>query len=697
VAYVEPYGTRKPPVSNHPLFPAVVALWFAALFGLGSFVLPNILFERIIVLTGIGELIPAAAPPLGVTARLIVSATMALIGAWLGFSVARKIAQAQVSARPLRGGRRQQRNDYFDEPRARRPISARDELGATRLESPPPADPGMGSRRRALAMQEDDRPSDYLRQHAPLPGTQHDYAAPPPAVEPEPLDLAHFAAPPQPQHQPEAGYGDQIAALRNAAPSGQDRPETVAPAVEWTQPPAPDFNQPDFSRPAAPEFSPPPPVAHHFTAPATSPVAQAAQQFARPAPAPAPQFAPPPMPMQDFSRPAPEPLPFARPAPPATMPAPMPAGHDPLAPVRAPDVAPEPEDDDEDEYFPFGAAAFRPAPSPVPEPQPVSQPEAPAVAAPAPAEPQTADAPLAFFAPSQAAEAEELPGETPAAPEPVATAAPAPREPLDGLSMVDLAERLARSLGRHGGAIAAPAGLAAALGAQIAPSPTQPAPAEPQPLPEPELEDQADDLDAFAELTDDDPADASELPAEFARTFDAPPPPVIPEALRPIPLELEEFGEDEDDLDLSLSFGRQLPADNAPPPGAQVFLADPLDEQDELDGTGEEDDDLSEIAGYSSLLAMKSPFRGSAEFVRIEQPEPADAPAEPAVVFPGQQPATSVLAEAPAEPQLRRFDAPGKVSALEAPAANRPKVDRDEAERSLRSALATLQRMSGAA
>ena len=30
----------KAPISTHPAFPAIVALWFAALLGLGSLVLP---------------------------------------------------------------------------------------------------------------------------------------------------------------------------------------------------------------------------------------------------------------------------------------------------------------------------------------------------------------------------------------------------------------------------------------------------------------------------------------------------------------------------------------------------------------------------------------------------------------------------------------------------------------------------------
>ena len=37
----------KAPISAHPLFPAIVALWFAALLGVGSLVLPVVLFEKL--------------------------------------------------------------------------------------------------------------------------------------------------------------------------------------------------------------------------------------------------------------------------------------------------------------------------------------------------------------------------------------------------------------------------------------------------------------------------------------------------------------------------------------------------------------------------------------------------------------------------------------------------------------------------
>ena len=68
----------KPPLSLHPAFPAIVALWFAALLGLGSLVLPAVLLERMVVATGVASIVPAAAPPLGITARGIIALAGAL-------------------------------------------------------------------------------------------------------------------------------------------------------------------------------------------------------------------------------------------------------------------------------------------------------------------------------------------------------------------------------------------------------------------------------------------------------------------------------------------------------------------------------------------------------------------------------------------------------------------------------------------
>ena len=95
-----PTSQAKAPISAHPLFPAVVAVWFAALFGFGSGVLPTVLFEHLITATGISSLIPSATPPLGDTFRIILSLTFAVIGALLGFALARRLAVAHYVERP---------------------------------------------------------------------------------------------------------------------------------------------------------------------------------------------------------------------------------------------------------------------------------------------------------------------------------------------------------------------------------------------------------------------------------------------------------------------------------------------------------------------------------------------------------------------------------------------------------------------
>jgi hypothetical protein len=177
----------KPPISLHPAFPAIVALWFAALLGIGSLVLPAVLLDRLVSATGIGSLITAANPPLGMTARSIIAVVGALAGAGLGIAIARRVAQAhepenESRVAKLAGG-------------SRRPISVHDELGGEGVvngESLPI------NRRRALAISEDDRPSDFLYR-APLPGEDPDVpapfaAAPIVSAEPDaPLELSELA------------------------------------------------------------------------------------------------------------------------------------------------------------------------------------------------------------------------------------------------------------------------------------------------------------------------------------------------------------------------------------------------------------------------------------------------------------------------------------------------------------------------
>ena len=157
-----------PPLSLHPAFPAIVALWFAALLGVGSLVLPAALLDRVVTMTGIASLLPAAAPPLGLTARSLIALAGALAGAGLGVTIARRVARShrpEPVSRVAKFG-------------SRRPISVHEELGGPNGLRGVTNGEGLPlSRRRALAISEDDRPSDFLYR-APLPGVDPDAPAP---------------------------------------------------------------------------------------------------------------------------------------------------------------------------------------------------------------------------------------------------------------------------------------------------------------------------------------------------------------------------------------------------------------------------------------------------------------------------------------------------------------------------------------
>jgi hypothetical protein len=119
--------------------------------------------------------------------------------------------------------------------------------------------------------------------------------------------------------------------------------------------------------------------------------------------------------------------------------------------------------------------------------------------------------------------------------------------------------------------------------------------------------------------------------------------------------------------------------------------------------------------GYSSFLSLSRSDRQ--KFVRIEEPELDEGEVKPFVVFPGDNSADLGPFARPAaapEPQMdseaeavvpqwsqsdeRRFDQPGEsgTSVRQVIEAD-PDIDPEETERSLKAALATLQRMSGAA
>ena len=148
----------------------------------------------------------------------------------------------------------------------------------------------------------------------------------------------------------------------------------------------------------------------------------------------------------------------------------------------------------------------------------------------------------------------------------------------------------------------------------------------------------------------------------------------------------------------------------------------PVEAADEV---ADEEEQVPEES-YSSLLDIGRPSDQRPQLVRIEEPEAEVDAVEPVVIFPGrsarfdppqpvapqpqlvpapvEQLVPAVVEQPAAAPQLRRFDAPSAdappANAAVAPsgaASQVPARDPAETERALRSALATLQRMSGAA
>jgi len=71
----------KQPISSHPLFPIIVALWSGALLGLISVAIRPSVIEHIVLALGIDRVVPMTAPPLGTTMRVVMTLSATLFGA----------------------------------------------------------------------------------------------------------------------------------------------------------------------------------------------------------------------------------------------------------------------------------------------------------------------------------------------------------------------------------------------------------------------------------------------------------------------------------------------------------------------------------------------------------------------------------------------------------------------------------------
>jgi hypothetical protein len=134
---------KQSSVIAHPWFPKMIGLWFAALFGLCSLALAPEMLERIVTTLGIERIVPAAAPPLGQTARLLLALGMAAVGEIAGLVVGARLAAkrapqwvrqrglnaAAAETEPTEAAPTLRGRDRHPDAPARKPLSATSDLG----------------------------------------------------------------------------------------------------------------------------------------------------------------------------------------------------------------------------------------------------------------------------------------------------------------------------------------------------------------------------------------------------------------------------------------------------------------------------------------------------------------------------------------------------------------------------------------
>lgn len=627
------------PITSHPLFPAVVALWFGALFGLGSLAIRASLLEELIIASRIDLIIPAAAPPLGLTARMLLALGLAAFGATIGAWIGRKLGEAKPEKRERR---RDARAVEREQPRRTAPVYAApsaqeadcDELDEPsladeRIQAQPserPSAPALAGRRRALAVTDDNQAFE-LTEYAPLPGGAPQIFA---VAEAGIAPIAATADLPAPA----AAIEEPVAAIADPLPEPERQIFRPAPAAAA---PEPEMAPVEVAEPAAQQANPV--MAEPFAA---APVAQSAP-FELPQPEPEWSYAPPVA---------------------ITTPAAIPEMVESPALARLGSAPAQVSAFDQPAATPlFAARETMPEVAQAPEPAAV---------------------PVAVVAPPRA----PLPPLPPLAPD-------AP--------LTDLAARLAEAMSRR----------RAAREALAAPEPAAPVTptvmpvAEAVPAPVPAVEPGAIPAamrplvpEAVA-ADDEDLVLPSLLPprldphrrAEVEASLKPADPVVVPAVPLDLPASMRPVDTASQDAAIDDELDALLPPRTLVVPPVEIASSAADDEDDNEDADQAQAGDER----FSSLLAVAPrPEVSRGGFVRIEEPPVPAGSFEPVVIFPGHAAAQATAQPAPA-PFARPFDPP-LAAASNAPAAAGTRLpDPEETERALKLALASLQRMSGAA
>lgn len=633
---------RKPakgkPITAHQLFPAVVALWFGALFGLGSLAVRPSLLEGLVLKSHLDLVIPAAAPPLGVTARILVALILAALGAMIGIALARRIARPKpVVTERKRTGRDLGRSEsaarpHYADASTRPPVLAGGDYG-DEVESPGGGGV-LANRRRSLAIEHEEE-AFVPHEMAPLPGgnpqvfdiSELRMDEPHPAPEPAPAAFAE----PQP------------------APSVQPAPVNL----DWTN--------------AAPLSAPAAPIAAPSAIEAQRQVFQAEQEAAPQPLCPATEAA------HADGR---QVFGMSPPAPPSEAP----------RQIFGMEV-----NDDHVAQDIVKAAGFKTTVFEQEEPEPLfGQRQPPVTAQPEASLEAAVSAPIPqAFEPAVSAQ----PIVPPMAAAPQAPVPEAPQPSPANLGLTDLAARLGESMRRRRAARASEVAPQMPVGEVQPPAPAAaPVPQAYEPPQEAALSPfAAPQPPVFAA-----PAPEPVQPPSFAAApAELPAAPALPRAMQP--LALDAFIEEDDALDPGLLPPRHIVMPMAPVPAAPAVSPEPtaleLGAEDELpeDPHSENYASLLEIApARNPFVRIEEPEAASAEVEPVVI-FPGQAPAAAVPVAP--------FAAVPETATFRRFDGPEAAGQGHAVAANNapPAVEQGEADHALRAALANLQRMSGAA
>lgn len=261
-------GAALRTLSAHGLFPAVAAGWSAALFGLSSLAVSAEVFGAIVVRLGLPTILPAAAPPLGMTARLLLALLLALAGGVAGLAVAlglrRRAGSGRASSvRPAARARtaqaggagtgtgtasaagepavRLRRRDAHPDAPARRPLVLTDDLLPLVEEAAPV--PGTGTAPVAAEILIDSPPPAFT---VPVRRTDAPFAAPEarqePATEVPVLDLTDWSD--EPVAEPAVATDGVVDAAQQPA---------TQPFGDPTQPPFLPHARAAFAPPPIPE------------------------------------------------------------------------------------------------------------------------------------------------------------------------------------------------------------------------------------------------------------------------------------------------------------------------------------------------------------------------------------------------------------------------------------------------------------